>query len=112
MGEGSFVSSSTEQKFKTYKKVPDIRRHDAYKQLILLISGILATGHDPVTLPRDKVVKEAAPAPQSTRHPFPLREHTRCRRMFTLLYTGVITERSKMSSITSVKTFQRDRASF
>ena len=92
MGEGSFVSSSTEQKFKTSKKAPDIRRHGAYKRLILLVSGIPTAGHDPVTLPRDRVVKETVPAPQSTRHPFPLCEHARCRKMFTLLYAGVITE--------------------
>lgn len=109
LGEGSFVSSSTERKFNTYKKVPAIGRHNVYKQLIPLKSGILATGRDPVTLPGGKVVKETVPGPQSTHNPFLLREHTACRRMFMLLYTGAITKRSKTSCTTSVNTFQRQR---
>lgn len=45
------------------------------------------------------------PGPRSTGHALPLSEQ----KGVTLLYTGVTTEGSKRSSITSVKTFQRER---
>lgn len=91
---------------KTYKKAPD-RRHNVYKRLLLLVSGIPATGQAPVTPPRDKAVGGTVPGPRSTGDPLPLSEHRQ--KGVTLLYTAVTTGRSKRSSTTSVKTFQRER---